>query len=171
MTLLEIIKGRRSIREFLKKEIPLDVIEKLIEAIIWAPSAGNLQSRFFYFVFNADIKRRLASAALDQGFIASAPLSVVGCCDYRIRQRYGKRGEELYTIQDVASSIQNFMLLAYEQGLGSVWVGAFIEEQVIKILNIPAHLRPVAIVPIGYPDEEPIPPPRVSKEITIKIIK
>ncbi|MBI3599035.1 MAG: nitroreductase family protein [Nitrospinae bacterium] len=170
MALLDIIKGRRSIREFKKKEIPEDVIEKLIDAIIWAPSAGNLQSRYFYFVFNADIKKRLVRAALDQSFIASAPLSVVGCCDYRISQRYGTRGKELYTIQDVAVSIQNLMLAAHEQGLGSVWVGAFREDEVAEILDIPAHLRPVVIVPVGYPAEKPLPPQRVSREKAIKII-
>lgn len=170
MTLLDIIKGRRSIREFKKKEIPEEVIDKLIDAIIWAPSAGNLQSRFFYFVFNLEIKKKLVRAALDQEFIASAPLSIVGCCDYRISQRYGNRGKELYTIQDVAVSIQNLMLTAYEQGLGSAWVGAFREEEVREILNIPPHLRPVVIVPIGYPDEEPLPPKRVSKDKAIKII-
>jgi nitroreductase len=171
MTLLDIIKDRRSIREFKKKEISEDVVAKLIDAIIWAPSAGNLQSRYFYFIFNADIKKRLVKAALDQGFIASAPLSVVGCCNYRIEQRYGIRGKELYAIQDVAVSIQNLMLVAHEQGLGSVWVGAFRENEVAEILDIPAHLRPVVIVPVGYPAEKPIPPQRVSRERAIKIIK
>jgi len=170
MSLLDIIKGRRSIREFKKKEIPEEVIEKLIDAIIWSPSAGNLQSRFFYFVFNPEIKKGLVRSALDQEFIASAPLSIVGCCDYHISQRYGNRGKELYTIQDVAVSIQNLMLTAYEQGLGSTWVGAFREEDVREILNIPPHLRPVVIVPIGYPDEEPLPPKMVSRDKAIKIV-
>jgi len=60
MELLDIIKNRRSIREFKKGEIPEDIIEKLIDAIIWAPSAGNLQSRFFYFVFNNEFKKGLS---------------------------------------------------------------------------------------------------------------
>jgi nitroreductase len=171
MSLLDIIKSRRSVREFKKKEIPEEAINKLIDAIIWAPSAGNLQSRFFYFVFDPETKKKLVRAALDQEFIASAPLSIVGCCDYRISQRYGNRGKELYAIQDVAVSIQNLMLVAHEYGLGSVWVGAFREEEVIDILNIPSHLRPVAIVPVGYPDEEPLPPKRVSRDRAIKTIK
>lgn len=171
MKVLDVIKGRRSIREFERKEISEDIIEKLIDAIIWAPSAGNLQSRYFYFVFNADIKKRLVRAALDQNFIATAPLTVIGCCDYRISHRYGVRGKELYAIQDVAVSIQNLMLAAYEQGLGSVWVGAFREDEVAEILEIPDHLRPVVIVPVGYPAEKPLPPERVSKERAVKIIK
>ncbi|MEK6546147.1 MAG: nitroreductase family protein [Nitrospinota bacterium] len=171
MELLDIIKNRRSIREFKKGEIPEDIIEKLIDAIIWAPSAGNLQSRFFYFVFNNELKRRFVRAALEQEFIATAPLSVVACCDYHITRRYSKRGKELYSIQDVSVSIQNLMLVAYEQGLGSVWVGAFREEEVIEILSIPSHLRPIAIVPIGYPAEEPVPPSRVSREMAIKTIQ
>jgi nitroreductase len=168
MSLLEIIKNRRSIREFQKKEIPGEIIDKLIEALIWAPSAGNLQSRKFYFVFNEKIKRDLAEAALGQDFIAKAPLVVVGCRDDKITLRYGERGKNLYAICDVAVSIQNMMLVAYEEGLGSVWIGAFDEKEVSEILNLPENLKPIVICPLGYPAEKPSAPPRVSKKEAIE---
>jgi len=171
MSLLKIIKERRSIRKFQPKPIPEEIINKLIEALIWAPSAGNLQSRKFYFVFDNEIKEKLAVAAFGQSSIAQAPLVVVGCADDRISRRYGKRGEELYSICDVSASIQNMMLLIHEQGLGSVWMGAFDEKEVAKILNLPETLHPIAIVPIGYPAEKPSAPPRVSKEEAIKFIR
>lgn len=171
MSILEIIKKRRSIREFQKKEIPEEVIDKLIEALIWAPSAGNLQSRKFYFVFNKKIKEDLAKAALGQDFIAEAPLVVVGCTDDKITWRYGERGKNLYSINDVSVSIQNLMLVAEENNLGTVWVGAFDEKEVAKILNLPKNLRPIVIVPVGYPAEKPSPPPRVSRNEAIKEIK
>jgi len=161
------IKNRRSIREFQKKEIPGEIIEKLIEAIIWAPSAGNLQSRKFYFVFNEKIKKELVEAASGQDFIAQAPLVIVGCTDERISLRYGERGKNLYSICDVSASIQNLMLEATELGLGTCWVGAFDEEEVSKILNLPKNLRPVAIIPVGYSAEKPSPPERKNKEETI----
>jgi nitroreductase len=159
----DIIKERRSIRKFQRKEIPEKIIDKLITALIWAPSAGNLQSRKFYFVFNQEIKEKLVKAAFGQDFIGRAPLVIVGCSDDKISWRYGERGKNLYSICDVAASIQNMMLLAHSENLGSVWVGAFEEKEVAKILNLPDNLRPIVIVPVGYPAEKPLAPARVSK--------
>lgn len=166
---LKLIKARRSIRDFQKKDIPDAVIRKLTDAIIWAPSAGNLQSRKFYFISDSKTKRSLAGAAFNQGFIAEAPLIVVGCTDNRIKSRYGERGTDLYAIQDVACSVMNMMLVASENGLGSVWVGAFRERDVFEILGLPGHLRPVAMVPIGYPTRTPSAPPRVSAKEAVEL--
>lgn len=167
---LTIIKERRSVRSFQDRDIPDEIVNKLIEALIWAPSAGNLQSRKFYFVKDERLKRGIALAALSQNFIADAPLVVVGCTDNRIYNRYGDRGVNLYSIQDVACSIMNMMLTAWENGLGTVWVGAFRESSVIEILNIPKNLRPIAIVPVGYPSKIPSAPPRVSVKEAIEFV-
>jgi nitroreductase len=171
MDISKILKERRSIRDFQKKKIPDDLITKLKEALIWAPSAGNLQSRKFYFIKNKGVKKMLAQAALNQLFIAEAPLAIVGCTDSRISNKYGERGVDLYTIQDVALSIMGMMLVAYENGLGSTWVGAFHEREVTRILRLPRHLRPVAIVPVGYPSKIPSPPPRVSIKEAVEVIE
>jgi|YelNatPaOPRAMG01_1025707.scaffolds.fasta_scaffold184853_2 nitroreductase len=169
---LKAVKERRSIRAFLKKEIPDEIIKKLIEALLWAPSAGNLQARKFYFVKKKEIKLKLAYAALNQMFIAEAPLVIVGCIDKnKIFPRYGERGVELYAIQDVACSITNAMLVAHENGLGSVWVGAFREEEVSKILDMPKHLRAVVVLPVGYPSYVPSAPPRVSINEAVEFIE
>lgn len=168
MDILKAVKERRSIRDFQKKEIPQDIIDKLIDALIWAPSAGNLQARKFYFIKDESIKKKIAAAALKQHFIAEAPLVVIGCTDSRIVYKYGERGIDLYSIQDVACSLMGMMLVAHENGLGSVWVGAFHEDVVSDILKLPRHLRPVAIVSIGYPSKIPSPPPRVSKEEAVE---
>jgi len=159
---LKAVKSRRSIRDFEKRNIPGQVVEKLIEAILWAPSAGNLQSRKFFFVSDPKTKRELAAAALGQQFLAEAPLVAVGCCDSSITGTYGERGRYLYSVQDVACSIMNLMLVAFENGLGTVWVGAFREEEVARIIDLPENLRPVALVPIGYPSRIPKAPRRVS---------
>jgi len=171
MRVKDAVKERRSIRKFLSKEIPAEILEEIKDALIWAPSAGNLQSRKFYFVVNQEIKEKITTAALNQTFIAKAPLVIVACTDNQIKLRYGERGAGLYSIQDVAVSIMGMMLVAHESGLGSVWVGAFDENKVSKILGLPKNLRPVAIIPIGYPASIPAPPPRVSKEYAIEIIK
>ncbi len=151
MDVLDVIRSRRSVRDFSDRRIPAEAVDALVEAIRWAPSAGNLQSRKFYFVFDREVKERLAAAALSQSFIARAPLAVVACLDRRISVRYGDRGVNLYAIQDVSASIMNLMLAAQERGLGTCWVGAFNEFDVADVLELPDHLRPVAIVPVGYP--------------------
>lgn len=171
MRILDAVKERRSIRKFLQKEIPDNVLEELKEALIWAPSAGNLQARKFYFVFDRKTKEKIADAALNQNFIAKAPLTIVACTDSQIKLHYGERGVSLYSIQDVSASIMGMMLVAHDAGLGSVWIGAFHEKEVSKILNMPDNLRPVAIIPIGYPASIPSAPSRVSKEYAIETIK
>lgn len=171
MHVLQVIKERRSIRRFLSKPIPREIIDQFIDSLIWAPSAGNLQSRQFYFVYDREIKEQLVKAAWGQSFITEAPLAIVCCADLRIGTHYGKRGTELYALQDVAASVQNLMLVAHEQGLGSVWVGAFEEGGVAKALDLPIHLRPVAIVPVGYPAEHPTAPRRVSREKAVIFIE
>lgn len=171
MDILKAVKERRSIRNFQKKKIPDELLDKLMEALVWAPSAGNLQARKFYFIKNEQIKKRIAAAALNQNFIAEAPLVIIGCSDSRISLKYGERGVYLYSIQDVAVSIMGMMLVAHDHGLGSTWVGAFREDEVSRILKIPSHLRPIAIVPVGYPSKVPYPPPRVSKKEAVEVIE
>jgi len=171
MAILDIITGRRSIRDFTDKAIPGAAIDALIDALRWAPSAGNLQSRKFYFVFKPEVKKDLARAALNQNFIAQAPLTVVACLDKGISKRYGDRGVNLYAIQDVSASVMSLMLAAYELGLGSVWVGAFNEFEVFEILDLPHNLRPIALIPVGYPARVPKPLPRISKEEAVVMIR
>ncbi len=162
MKVIEAVKERRSIRRFRERGIPPRETEMLAEALVWAPSAGNLQARKFYFVTDRKGKDSLCKAALGQQWIATAPLVIVGCADQRIADRYGARGKELYCVQDVACSIMCMMLVAHELGLGSVWVGAFDEGAVAGILALPRHLRPVVLAPVGWPDERPQAPPRVT---------
>jgi nitroreductase len=168
MDILQTVKERRSIRDFQKKDLPEEVIDKLVEALLWAPSAGNLQARKFYFVKDTRLRRELASAAMGQSSISGAPLVIVGCTDNSISNRYGERGMTLYSIQDVAASIMGMMLVAHENDLGTVWVGAFREVEVSRVLDLPENLRPVAIVPVGYPSRIPSPPPRVTREEAIR---
>ncbi|MHC4955945.1 MAG: nitroreductase family protein [Planctomycetota bacterium] len=163
MTVLKTIRARRSIREFTGEIPPAEVLDRLVDALRWAPSAGNLQSRRFYFVGNRRMRARLAQTA-HQPFVAAAPIVVVACADDRIRREYGERGVELYGLLDVAAAVQNMLLVAEEQGLGACWVGAFDEERVAALLDLPTCLRPVSLVPLGYPAEAPEAPGRRSRK-------
>jgi nitroreductase len=171
MDVRDAILGRRSIRRYADKPIPDSAVAGLIEAVRWAPSSGNLQARKFYFVFNKDTKARLAVLALNQMFIATAPLVVVACADYEKIAGYGNRGKTLYVIQDVACAAENILLEAYELGLGSVWVGAFDASGVANALNLPENLMPMAIIPVGYGAHHPKAPEREAKEAIVTILR
>lgn len=156
MDVLGAIKGRRSIRAFKNQDIQAEIVEELIDAAQWAPSAGNIQPWEFIIVRKPRIKRKLVEAALGQMFIEEAPVVIVVCAnEERSSQGYGVRGKTLYCIQDTAAAIQNIHLAAYSLGLGTCWVGAFREEEAREILKIPHGVRPVAIIPVGYPAEVP----------------
>lgn len=172
MDVFEAIKRRRTIRRFdPAKDVSDEQVEKLLEAAQWASSAGNLQARFFVVVRDEAVKKRLAEAAVRQMFIAEAPVVIVLCADLeRSASKYGRRGRELYAIQDATLAAQNLWLAATEIGLAAGWVGAFGEEEVSRILDLEERLRPIAIMPLGYPAESPPPPPRrpvaeVSKQV------
>jgi nitroreductase len=77
----------------------------------------------------------------------------------------------LYSIQDVAASVMNLMLIAHELGLGSVWVGAFNEFEVFEMLDMPHNLRPIAIIPVGYPSKIPKPTPRATQNEIIEFVR
>jgi len=169
--LLPYLRGRRSIRKFKPMPLPQEIIDKIVEAGSWAPSAGNVQPWYLYLVLNLEVKKKLAQAALEQHFVARAPLVIVVCADSsRARSSYGMRGETLYSIQDTASLVQNMLLEAFSLGIGGCWVGAFREEEVKEALDMPHHLRPVAILPFGYPDEKPGPRPRREIREIVKVV-
>lgn len=165
MDVLTAVKGRRSIRAFEHDDVSSEIVEKLLDAARCAPSAGNIQPWEFIVIRKPEIKRALAEAALDQTFIEEAPVVIVVCTnENRSSQGYGIRGKTLYCIQDTAAAIQNLHLVAYSLGLGTCWIGAFREERAREILKIPHGIRPVAIIPVGYPAETP--PPRNRRPIS-----
>jgi nitroreductase len=156
MELLEAIKGRRSIRKYKTKPIPDEAITTLIEAGTYAPSAGNIQPWHFIIAKSLAIKTKLAAAAYNQMIVEQAPIVIVVCADESQEQtRYGKRGIDLYCLQDTAAATQNILLAAYSLGLGTCWIGAFNEEQAKLAINAPAGVRPVAIISVGHADVSP----------------
>lgn len=171
MELDDAIRKRRCIRSFQNKSVPDHLIEKMLTAAIWAPSEGNLQPWRFYVVTNESVKSELAIAALDQMFIAEAPVVIVVCIDLSATAPYGKRGKELYSIQSTAAATENMLLMAQSLGLGVCWVGAFEEERVRNTLELASTLRPVVLAPVGYPAETPAPPERNPVETVTTAIE
>jgi nitroreductase len=164
MELSEAIRGRRSIRAFKKRNVPEEIVEKLIDAASWAPSAGDIQPWEFVIVKEPALKGKLAQAALDQAFVEEAPIVIVVCADERRSSMgYGFRGKTLYCIQDTAAAIQNILLTAYSLGLGACWVGAFNEGEAREAVSAPYGIRPLAMVPVGYANE--IPSPRSRRPV------
>lgn len=150
--IFEAIKTRRSVRLFLAEKVSDQTIASLLAAATAAPSAGNAQPWYFYVVREEYLKRKLVEAALNQTFIARAPVVIVVCADLELAQQsYGKRGVELYCLQDTAAATENLLLCAHALGLGACWVGAFDERAASDLLELPRHHRPVAIVPVGRP--------------------
>jgi nitroreductase len=154
MDVVDCIEGRRSIRVFEPDPVDEKVIDEGIRMANLAPSAGNLQARDFIIVRNHSIKKKLMEAAYGQDFVETAPVVVVFCANLERISHYGDRGRTLYCLQDVAAAIQNMMLYLHSKGLGSVWVGAFDEKKAAEALATPAHIRPVAMLPIGHPAEK-----------------
>ena len=153
MDVSEAIEGRTSIRVFRGDPVDDVIVEEALRLANLAPSAGNLQARDFVIVRNHSTKALLMKAALGQDFVETAPVVIVFCANLDRIAHYGDRGRLLYCLQDVAAAVQNAMLYLHSKGLGSVWVGAFDEDQAAAALNLPSHIRPVAMLPIGHPSE------------------
>ncbi len=152
------LKNRGSVRKFQKKDVPQEILEKILLAATFAPSAGNFQPWEFIVVRDDKMKKSLAGACFDQPWLASAPAIVVACINMRLAGSvFGERGEKLYGIQDVAAACENMLIAATSLGLGSCWVGAFSEPQVSVLLECDQYIRPCAIIALGWPSEEPPP--------------
>jgi nitroreductase len=158
--LFEVIKRRRSVRAFAPQAVEAEKVARVLEAANAAPSAGNLQGYEILRVTRKQDRTALARAALGQYFIAEAPLVLVFCANpARSAAKYGERGARLYAVQDATIACTFAMLAATALGLGTVWVGAFNDAAVERVLGT-RELVPVAILPIGYAAEAPEPAPR-----------
>jgi nitroreductase len=164
LDVVECIESRTSIRSFKPDPIDDSTLNEALRVANLAPSAGNLQARDFIVVKNVHTKKLLTAAAYNQDFVKSAPAVIVVCANLDRIAHYGDRGRTLYCLQDAAAAIQNMMLFLHSKGIGSVWVGAFDERRAAEAVEVPEHIRPVAIVPVGYPTTGGIRRPRLLGE-------
>jgi nitroreductase len=151
MDFFEVIESRHSIREYSAQAVSDEALQKIFETINRAPSAGNLQAFEVYVVRREADRQALVRAAGEQEFLGQAPVVLVFCAHWlRSSEKYGRRAEELYAVQDATIACTFAMLAAAALGLASVWVGAFDEAAVREIIGAPSGQRPVAMLPLGY---------------------
>ncbi|MEM3040659.1 MAG: nitroreductase family protein [Nitrososphaerota archaeon] len=187
------IRSRRSVKKFSSKKVPENILRRLLEAAIWAPSAHNAQPWRFVVVTDRELKHSLAegmagewakdlardgvspdiSKSLVEASIerfVQAPVLIVASLTMEEMDRYpdGKRQEfeHLMATQSLAAAIQNILLAAHSEGLGSHWFCAplFCQDVVRKVLGIPLDVEPQALITVGYPLEEPDAPHRKPLE-------
>jgi len=147
---LEAIKKRQSVRSYQEKEIPENALQQVLEAGRLAPSANNKQNWKFIVVRDKNLKEKLVPACKDQKFMGEASVVIVGCAtspSYKMGN-----GEYSYPI-DLAIALDHMSLQAASLGLGTCWIGAFYQDQVKEVLEIPKGVRVVALMPVGYPKE------------------
>ncbi|MDH5771342.1 MAG: nitroreductase family protein [Candidatus Bathyarchaeota archaeon] len=193
LNFLNIFRSRRSIKEYLPKEVSNEVLSRILEAGRWAPSAHNAQPWRFIVVQDSATKQKLAKAMASRWHrdmskngipkeqreslikasverFENAPIIIIACLtmenmdEYPDEQR--KRIEYVMAVQSVAAAIENVLLAAYGEGLGSCWFCAplFCQDVVRKILKIPQHVDPQALITLGYPANRPNSPPRKALE-------
>ncbi|MEM4378924.1 MAG: nitroreductase family protein [Candidatus Nitrosotenuis sp.] len=167
MLFFDLISSRHSVRAFKDKKLQEDAIKKILSSAVMTASAGNLQSYQIFVVENKQAKHSLAEAAHDQSFVGDASVVFVFCADPKNSEKeYGARGRDLYCIQDATIACTFAQLAAHALGLATVWVGSFDERSVADIIKCDSSLRPVAMMVVGFADEEPqITPRRPMAEI------
>jgi nitroreductase len=152
MDVFSAISQRSSVRAYKPIDVEEDKLMKILEAARLSPSASNRQDWKFIVVRSKETKKKLAKAAFGQSFIGEAPVVIVACGTEP--KATMACGQPAYTV-DVSIACSFMILQAYELGLGTCWIGAFKEDQTRKILSIPEHVRVVAMIPMGYPDQPP----------------
>ncbi len=149
--LMEIIKKRRSVRKYLKKDVPDETIKEIIEAARLAPSAKNLQEWKFIIVKDEEIKEKLCEAAKGQKFVKEAPVVIAGVATYT---KYVMSNGIPACHIDLAIAMEHIALMAAEKGLGTCWIGAFYQDKAKEALNVPEDCLIIALMTLGYPYEE-----------------
>jgi len=157
MPVLEVIEKRYSVRAYEDRPVEEDKLERVLEAARLAPSAGNRQEWRFVVVRDPERRQALMRAANNQAFVGQAPVVIAACAVDT--ERIMSCGQPSYVV-DVAIALEHIALQATAEGLGTCWVGAFNEEEAKKVINAPADVRVVQLMPLGYPADQPRPKTR-----------
>jgi len=150
MSLVDVILSRRSIRRYEQKEIPKDVLDKILEAGRQAPSAANRQPWHFIVITDYEIKKELSKGLVNR-HIKNSTFTVVGCAYTGL----GHIGTRKWSIVGTSIALQNMVIAAWAMGVGSCWIGDFRENKVKQLLNIPDKWKVVALISFGHPAEKP----------------
>ena len=162
------IFNRRSIRRYTRERVSPEMVEKLLQAAMAAPSAGNEQPWEFILLRDTAVREQITAFHPYAGMLPEADVAIVVCGDTR-REKYPG-----FWVQDCAAATQNILLQAEALGLGAVWLGVYPLAKRVKplqeLLHLPDTVIPLAIIPIGYPGEAKAPaqrfdPSRIHDEV------
>jgi nitroreductase len=145
MDVIEAIKGRRSIRQYLPQAVEQEKLEQILDAARWAPSAGNRQPWHFIIVRDPDMRQRLAKSHPFGRWMNESPVVIVVLGD-------PERGEK-YHLCDPHNAVMNLLLAAYSLGLSTCWMGVrdmSFEQTYKELLGIPEQMRVICTVAMGY---------------------
>ena len=165
MNVSEAIRQRYSVRAYQDRPVEEDKLKRIMEAARLAPSASNRQEWRYIIVRDPEKRRKLAEIAMGQKFVAQAPVVIAACAE--TDNHVMRCGQLCYPI-DVAISIDHLTLQAVEEGLGTCWIGAFKEKETKELLAIPASMRVVQLVTLGYPADKVGPKNRLSLEEIVR---
>jgi nitroreductase len=162
MDLITGLLTRRSIRKYTGQKIPGSLIEKLIEAAMYAPSAVDKQPWHFIVFSDKDKIGRIIEINRNAWMLNQADVAILICYDENLQHGPG------YGPVDCSAATQNLLLAAHASGLGAVWAGVYPRtdriEGVSDIFNLPSNIKPFSIVSLGYPAEVKNMPSRFKKE-------
>lgn len=177
---LDIIRERFSVRDYLDKEIEEDKLQLILEAARLAPSASNSQPWHFYVVKDkrkiSELAQKmpLGSRAVINSFIARAPVLIAATAGpiNIVRRALSFIVNKKWYYLDVAIALEHMVLTAWELGVGSCWIGWFDEKKVKSVLGVPAGEEVIALLTLGYTKERPgaFPKHRKSLKEIVKII-
>ena len=153
MSLLDVVLSRRSIRKYKTREVPQETVEKILEAGRYAPSADNEQPWHFIVVTEPEVKRKLSTGRWNS-FIRDSAFTVVGCA--YVGDDYSRKWSTI----DTTIALQNMVIAAWSLGIGSCWIGDFVEAEVKSMLHVPEDWRIISLISFGYPNETPSDSPR-----------
>jgi len=159
--ILEIIKSRRSIRNYRKEKIKEDEILKILEAGRWAPSASNNQPWRFIVVNDEQLIKKIGDACkilTINSFVENSKVLVIIYTEKKHR----------WVDLDCGMCAQNMMLEAHSLGIGSCFIGAFREKKIKELVNLPDQFNVVGIISFGYKESEKEPTPRLNLEDLVK---
>lgn len=151
MNFSKLIKDRYSVRKYKEKDIPADILERIIEAGMYAPTACNNQPQKIYVVKSKEVREKLKDCT---PYTFDAPVIMVIGYD-KTRSWQNKRMPGYESGETDASIVTTHMMLqAWEDGIGSCWVGVFNSDEVREALGLPENIRVTALMPMGYADME-----------------
>lgn len=155
MTFSELAARRHSVRSFADKAIETEKILYVKQCVRLAPSAVNFQPWTFQWIDSPE-ELAMLQQTYPRTWFASAPAVVVACANHDISWKRPCDGKDHADI-DVAIAVEHLCLAAAEQGLGTCWVCNFDAPLCHKLLQLPPHIEPVALIPIGYPMDDTVP--------------